>query len=86
MINKVHPIGSGDVVYSVPTKPGVAPTNLEVVRDATLPACMGGPVLSDGDYVCLRWLGNCCWEINYRNQVVLLDNFYNRGKRAPETG
>lgn len=83
---KVHPIGAGNVVYNANVGKGTNPTNLEIVKNAELPACMGGPVLSDGDYFVLRWLGNCCWELNYRNQVVLLDNFYNRGGRAPNTG
>lgn len=74
-------------VYVEKTAPtGVVPANLAEVRASRVPACMGGPVLADGDYFVMRWLGNCSWEINYRNQVILLDNFYNRGPRAPITG
>lgn len=58
----------------------------EEVKSSKIPACMGGPNLDDGDYVSIRWLGNSCWEINYRGQIILVDNFYDRGERAPETG
>lgn len=74
-------------VYVESTAPtGVVPSNLAEVRASRVPACMGGPVLADGDYFVMRWLGNCSWEINYRNQIILLDNFYDRGERAPITG
>lgn len=58
----------------------------EEVKASTIPACIGGPNLDDGDYVSIRWLGNSCWEINYRGQIILVDNFYDRGERAPDTG
>lgn len=77
---------SEPVTVEVADSGGKIPSNLDEVRASRVPACMGGPILDDGDYFVIRWLGNCCWEINYRNQIILFDNFYDRGARAPETG
>ena len=63
-------------------------SNLQEVKSNWTPASMGGPILNEAanDYTVIRWLGNSCWEIVYRGQIILIDNFYDRGPRAPETG
>jgi len=43
-----------------------------------VPAAAGDPVPSDRDVVSLRWLGCACFELAYRNQVILLDTWYDR--------
>lgn len=43
-----------------------------------VPAALGGPVPSDRNVISLRWLGCACFELVYRNQVILLDAWYDR--------
>ena len=43
-----------------------------------VPAAAGGPMPSDRDVISLRWLGCACFELAYRNQVILLDTWYDR--------
>jgi L-ascorbate metabolism protein UlaG (beta-lactamase superfamily) len=50
------------------------------------PACTGGPVPTGSELLVIRWLGNSNYEVSYRGQVILVDNFYNRGSRAPYVG
>lgn len=76
--------GDTVVVSTVPAERGTA--TIEEAYASRVPASMGGPNVDDGDYVVFRWLGNSCWEINYRGQIILIDNFYDRGDRAPDTG
>ena len=51
-----------------------------------MPACIGGPVPTDPDLLVIRWLGNANYEVAFRGQIVLVDNYYNRGPRAPSLG
>jgi L-ascorbate metabolism protein UlaG (beta-lactamase superfamily) len=43
-----------------------------------VPAATGGPMPSDRNVISLRWLGCACFELVYRNQVILLDTWYDR--------
>ena len=43
-----------------------------------VPAALGGPVPMDRNMISLRWLGCACFELVYRNQVILLDTWYDR--------
>ena len=42
-------------------------------RTSLVPAAAGGPMPSDRNVISLRWLGCACFELAYRNQVILLD-------------
>jgi L-ascorbate metabolism protein UlaG (beta-lactamase superfamily) len=63
----------------------VAPCDQEACK-SWKPACTGGPVPTDPDILVIRWLGNANYEVSFRRQVILIDNFYNRGSRAPAIG
>jgi L-ascorbate metabolism protein UlaG (beta-lactamase superfamily) len=78
VLSVVLPVSAADFI--------IGAGNLAEVLARSTPACMGGPNLDAGDYAAFRWLGNACWEINYRGQIVLIDNFYDRGPRAPVSG
>jgi L-ascorbate metabolism protein UlaG (beta-lactamase superfamily) len=43
-----------------------------------VPAAVGGPMPWDRNVISLRWLGCSCFELVYRNQVILLDAWYDR--------
>ncbi len=43
-----------------------------------VPAAVGGPMPADRNVISLRWLGCACFELVYRNQVILLDAWYDR--------
>lgn len=52
------------------------------------PACNALPMAStigtpvkDSQTLAIRWLGYSTFELNYGNQVILLDNYYDRGPR-----
>ena len=45
-------------------------------------AMLGGPVSPDPDALTIRWDGTSNFELNFRDQVVLLDTFYDRGPDA----
>jgi L-ascorbate metabolism protein UlaG (beta-lactamase superfamily) len=51
-----------------------------------IPACIGGPVPAGPDLAVIRWLGNSNYEVSHQGQVILVDNFYKRGSRAPFVG
>ena len=51
-----------------------------------VPACTWGPVPTGSELLVIRWLGNSNYEVSYKGQVILVDNFYNRGSRAPYVG
>jgi hypothetical protein len=46
--------------------------------DNLVPAAAGGPAPADRNVISLRWLGCACFELVYRNQVILLDTWYDR--------
>ena len=50
------------------------------------PACIGGPIATGPDLAVIRWLGNSNYEVSHQGQVILVDNFYKRGSRAPFVG
>jgi L-ascorbate metabolism protein UlaG (beta-lactamase superfamily) len=43
-----------------------------------VPVAVGGTAPSDRNVISLRWLGCACFELVYRNQVILLDTWYDR--------
>lgn len=53
--------------------------------DGLVPAAVGGPKPPDR-VVVLRWLGTANYELAYRNTVVLLDAYYDRGPRNRRIG
>jgi L-ascorbate metabolism protein UlaG (beta-lactamase superfamily) len=46
--------------------------------DNLVPAATGGQAPADRNVISLRWLGCACFELVYRNQVILLDTWYDR--------
>lgn len=52
----------------------------EACRSLTL-ASTGGPVLNDPKILAVRWLGFSTYELVYGDQIILLDNYYDRGPR-----
>lgn len=42
------------------------------------PAAVGGPTPGDRNVLSVRWLGCACFELVYRDQVILLDAWYDR--------
>ncbi|HWC62102.1 MAG TPA: MBL fold metallo-hydrolase [Rhizomicrobium sp.] len=57
----------------------------EACRSLTL-ASAGGPALKDSKILLLRWLGFSTYELVYGNQIILLDNYYDRGPRYRDLG
>ena len=57
----------------------------EACRSLTL-ASTGGPTVKDSKILLLRWLGFSTYELVYGNQIILLDNFYDRGPRFRDLG
>lgn len=49
------------------------------------PAAIGGPMPPE-HLAAVRWFGTTNYEIAYREQVILLDTFYDRGPRARPIG
>jgi hypothetical protein len=41
-------------------------------------AAVGGPTPAERDVISLRWLGCACFELVFRDQVILLDAWYDR--------
>ncbi len=50
------------------------------------PALVGGHVPSDASRLTVRWLGCTNYELAYRDQVILLDTYYDRGPRNRPIG
>ena len=66
--------------------PRFAPQPLEeACRTLTL-ASTGGPTLKDGKILAVRWLGFSTFELVYGGQIILLDNYYDRGPRYRDLG
>ena len=57
----------------------------EACRSLTL-ASTGGPTLKDSKILLLRWLGFSTYELVYGSQIILLDNYYDRGPRYRDLG
>lgn len=52
----------------------------------TTPAMLGGPIDTHPDVLTLRWLGTANFEVTFRDSVLLLDCFYDRGPRMRPLG
>jgi L-ascorbate metabolism protein UlaG (beta-lactamase superfamily) len=50
------------------------------------PAMLGGAPGPDPDALTIRWYGTSNYELNFRDRVVLLDTFYDRGPRMRGLG
>ena len=50
------------------------------------PAMLGGTASADPDALTIRWYGTSNYELNFRDRVVLLDNYYDRGPRMRGLG
>src|SRR5882672_757614 len=50
------------------------------------PASMGGPAPKDKDVMVWRWFGASNHELDYRNQVILINAFYQRTPPARPLG
>ena len=51
-----------------------------------IPAAMGGPVPGDKNTIVLRWLSTSNYELAFRDQVILLDAYFEQGPRSRPTG
>ena len=51
-----------------------------------VPSAMGGPMLRDENKILLRWLSTANYELVYREQVFLLDAYFDQGPRSRPTG
>jgi L-ascorbate metabolism protein UlaG (beta-lactamase superfamily) len=60
--------------------------NTDLVLGYRRPAMLGGPMTTDPDVLTIRWYGTSNYELNFRDRVVLLDNFYDRGPRMRSLG
>jgi len=58
----------------------------ELVRNYRRPVSLGGPAHPDGDAVSVRWFGTATFELSFGDQVILLDNFYDRPARNRSLG
>jgi L-ascorbate metabolism protein UlaG (beta-lactamase superfamily) len=58
----------------------------EKVSGFERPASLGGPTHDDENTLTIRWYGTTNFELEFRGQVLLLDNFYDRGPRTPSAG
>jgi L-ascorbate metabolism protein UlaG (beta-lactamase superfamily) len=47
---------------------------------------LGGAASADPDALTIRWYGTSNYELNFRDRVVLLDNYYDRGPRMRGLG
>ena len=61
-------------------------TNTDAVLGYHRPAMLGGPASTDPDALTIRWYGTSNYELNFRDRVVLLDTFYDRGPRMRGVG
>jgi L-ascorbate metabolism protein UlaG (beta-lactamase superfamily) len=60
--------------------------NSDPVLGYRRPAMLGGAANSDPDALTIRWYGTSNYELNFRDRVVLLDTFYDRGPRMRGVG
>jgi L-ascorbate metabolism protein UlaG (beta-lactamase superfamily) len=61
-------------------------TNTDSVLGYRRPAMLGGPASADPDALTIRWYGTSNYELNFRDRVILLDTFYDRGPRMRGLG
>ena len=60
--------------------------NTDPVLGYRRPAMLGGTAGADPDALTIRWYGTSNYELNFRDRVVLLDTFYDRGPRMRGLG
>jgi hypothetical protein len=53
---------------------------------SVVPAAMGGPIPGDKNTIVLRWLSTSNYELAFRDQVILLDAYFDQGPRSRPTG
>jgi Beta-lactamase superfamily domain len=51
-----------------------------------VPAAMGGPMPGGKNTIVLRWLSTSNYELAFRDQVILLDAYFEQGPRSRATG
>jgi len=61
-------------------------TNSDSVLGYRRPAMLGGAASADPDALTIRWYGTSNYELNFRDRVILLDTFYDRGPRMRGLG
>ena len=61
-------------------------TNSDSVLGYRRPAMLGGAASTDPDALTIRWYGTSNYELNFRDRVILLDTFYDRGPRMRGLG
>ncbi len=66
--------------------PRLAPKPTEPACRSLELAATGGPLLKDPKLLAVRWLGFSTFELVYGRQIILLDNYYDRGPRARNLG
>ncbi len=60
--------------------------NSDSVLGYRRPAMLGGEASADPGALTIRWYGTSNYELNFRDRVVLLDTFYDRGPRMRGLG
>jgi L-ascorbate metabolism protein UlaG (beta-lactamase superfamily) len=79
--------GQRDGTILIPQRrPEAVPVADQLVRNYHRPVSLGGPEHPDPDVVSLRWFGTATFELAFGDQVVLLDNFYERPARNRPLG
>jgi L-ascorbate metabolism protein UlaG (beta-lactamase superfamily) len=66
--------------------PRLVPKPTEAACSSLELASTGGPLLKDPKLLAVRWLGFSTFELVYGDQIILLDNYYDRGPRARDLG
>jgi L-ascorbate metabolism protein UlaG (beta-lactamase superfamily) len=66
--------------------PRFAPLPAEAACRSLQLASTGGPLLSDPKTLAIRWVGFASFELVYGKQIILLDNYYDRGPRYRNLG
>ena len=61
--------------------PRFLPQPTEAACRTTQLAATGGPLPNDPQTLAVRWLGFATYELVYGKQIILLDNYYDRGPR-----
>jgi L-ascorbate metabolism protein UlaG (beta-lactamase superfamily) len=61
--------------------PRFAPQPTEAACRSLQLAATGGPLLDDPQTLAVRWVGFANYELIYGKQIILLDNYYDRGPR-----
>jgi L-ascorbate metabolism protein UlaG (beta-lactamase superfamily) len=76
--------------FLVPTKAGAQQGGFELSDDPTLSTLVqtsaGGPSPAGADVLTVRWLGCANHEVAFRDTVILLDAWYDRGPRNRPLG